>query len=93
MADSPHRRGCFNCHAEDVEFVSQVEAWFELESNGTYQQADARFTANQRANKFLESTTYKNGFEPKIEFLYTSTSIQRWHSSRGLKNGSTETVV
>ena len=61
MADSSHRLGCFNCHAKDVEFVSQVEAWFELESYGTYQQPDARFAANQRVHNFLEITTYKNG--------------------------------
>ena len=48
----------FKCNAEDVKLVSQVKAWYELESQGSYKQADA---ANQQAHNHLESTTYHDG--------------------------------
>ena len=38
---------CFKCNAEGVKLVSQVKVWYELESYGTYKQADARSAANQ----------------------------------------------
>ena len=36
----------FKCKGVDVEFVSQVNAWCELESSVTYKQADARSAAD-----------------------------------------------
>ena len=48
---------CFKCNAKDVDIVSQVKAWYELESYGEYTQADARSASYQRAHSLLESTT------------------------------------
>ena len=51
----------FKGNAEDVEHVSQVKAWYGLESYGTHRQADARSVVDQRAHNFFESTTYHDG--------------------------------
>ena len=45
---------CFMCNA-------QVKARYELESFGTYKQADSRSAANQREHNLFQSKTYHDG--------------------------------
>ena len=44
----------FECNAE-------VKARYELESFGTYKQADSRSAADQREHNFFQSKTYHDG--------------------------------
>ena len=65
---------CFRCKAEDVELVSQIKAWYELKSYGTYKQADAHSAADQRAHNLLESTTRHDGERYWVGMLWSDDS-------------------
>ena len=52
------RATTFKCNVEDVALADQVKKWYELESYGTFKQADPRSSADKRAQKILDSTTF-----------------------------------
>ena len=90
---------CFTCNAEDVDFVSQVKAWYELENYGTYKKVDARSAVDQLAQNFLESTTNHDGERFWLVMLWAdnSNSLPKYYYSalttRCLKNCSIKIVV
>ena len=47
------RATTFKCNVEDVALADQVKKWYELESYGTFKQADTRSSADKDAQKFL----------------------------------------
>ena len=51
----------FKFNVEDVALTDQVKKRYELESYGTFKQADPRSSADKRARKILDSTTLHNG--------------------------------
>ena len=55
------RATTFKCNVEDVALADQVKKWYELESYGTFKQADPRSSADKRAQKILDSTTILDG--------------------------------
>ena len=51
----------FKCNVEDVALADQVKKRYELESYGTFKQADPRSAADKRAQKNLDTTTFHDG--------------------------------
>ena len=43
----------FECNVGDVALADQVKKWYELESYGTFKEADPRSAADNSAQKFL----------------------------------------
>ena len=43
------RATTFKCNVEDVALADQVKKWYELESYGTFKQADQRSSADKRS--------------------------------------------
>ena len=69
------RANTFKCNVEDVALADQVKKWYELESYGTFKQADPRSSADKHAQKVLDSTTIHDGSRYIIGMLWADDSI------------------
>ena len=69
------RATTFKCIVEDVALADQVKKWYELESYGTFKQADPRSSADKRAQKFLDSTTIHDGSHYVAGMLWADDNI------------------
>ena len=54
----------------DTELVDQLRSWYDMESYGTYKQADSRSAADARASKILDETTYHDGCRYQVGMLW-----------------------
>ena len=63
------RATTFKCNFEDIALADQVKKWYELESYGTFKQADPRSSADKRAQKNLDSTTLHDGSRYVVSIL------------------------
>ena len=55
------RATTFKRNVENVALADQKKKWYELESYGTFKQADPRSSADKRVQKILDSTTLYDG--------------------------------
>ena len=69
------RATTFKCNVEDVALADQVKKWYELESYGTFKQADPRSSADKRAQKILDSTTIHDGSRYIVGMLWADDNI------------------
>ena len=69
------RATIFKCNLEDVALAGQVKKWYELESYGTFKQADPRSSADKRAQKILDSTTLNDGIRYVVGMLWADDNI------------------
>ena len=69
------RATTFKCNVEDVALADQVKKWYELESYGTFKQADPRSSADKRAQKILDSTTIHDGSRYVVGMLWADDNI------------------
>ena len=69
------RATTFKCNVEDVALADQVKKWYELESYGTFKQADPRSSADKRAQKILDSTTIHDGSRYIVGMLWAADNI------------------
>ena len=65
----------FKCNVEDVALADQVKKWYELESYGTFKQADPRSSADKRVQKILGSTTIHDGSRYVVGMLGADDNI------------------
>ena len=65
----------FKCNLEDVALADQVKKWYDLESYGTFKQADPRSSADKRAQKILDSTTIHDGSRYVVGMLWADDNI------------------
>ena len=63
------RATIFKCNLEDVALAVQVKKWYELESYGTFKQADPRSSGDKRAQKNFDSATLHGGTTSPIRWL------------------------
>ena len=52
-----------------------MKKWYELESYGTFKQADPRSSADKRAQKILDSTTIHDGSRYVVGMLWADDNI------------------
>ena len=69
------RATIFKCNVEDVALADQVKKWYELESYGTFKQADPRSSADKREQKVLDSTTIHDGSRYVVGMLWVDDNI------------------
>ena len=69
------RATTFKCNVEDAALADQVKKWYELESYGTFKQADLRSSADKRAQKTLDSTTLHDGSRYVVGILWVDDNI------------------
>ena len=54
----------------DSELGDQLRSWYEMESYGAFKQVDPRSTADARAEKLLERTTYHDESQYQVGMLW-----------------------
>ena len=69
------RATTFRCNVEDVAIIDQLKKWYELESSGTFKQADPRSSVDKRAQKNLDSTTIHDGSRYVVGMLWVDDNI------------------
>ena len=69
------RATTFKCNLEDVALAVQVKKWYELESYGTFKQADPRSSGDKRAQKNLDSATLHDGSRYNVGMLGADDNI------------------
>ena len=69
------RATTFKCNVEDIALADQVKKRYELESYGTFKQADPRSSADKRAQKTLDSTTIHDGSRYVVGMLWADDNI------------------
>ena len=69
------RATTFKCNVEDVALADQKKKWYELESYGTFKQADSRLSADKSAQKILDSTTLHDGSRDVVGRLWADDNI------------------
>ena len=69
------RATIFKFNVEDVALADQVKKWYELESYGTFKQADPRSSADKRAHKTLDSTTLPDASRYVAAMLWADDSV------------------
>ena len=69
------RATIFKCNVENLALADQVKKWYELDSYGTFKQADPRSAADKRAQKFLDSTTLHDGSRYVVGMLWAEDNI------------------
>ena len=69
------RATTFKCNVEDVALADQVKKWYELESYGTFKQADPGSSADKLAQKILDSTTIHDGSRYIVGMLWADDNI------------------
>ena len=64
---------CFKAVAsseKDSILAEQLRSWYDMESYGAYKQVDSRSTADARAMKILEETTFNDGCRYQVGMLW-----------------------
>ena len=61
---------------QDFELDSQVNSWYDMESNGALKQVHPQSAADERALDFLESTTVHIGKQYDVGMLWVEDKIK-----------------
>ena len=59
----------------DSKLAEQIRNWYDIESYGAYKEVDPRSTANARAQKILQETTYHVGSRYRVGMLWADDQI------------------